>query len=111
MLEPTFNKWEQSVIRILDLTALNKGMTRTEKVVFARSLAETFTEQELKEMRKKALTSGMNGKVTSWSDVGLSSSIVYDFNIVTAVDILTAALDMLQGKRISNGGCIKKFVL
>jgi hypothetical protein len=86
-------------------------MTRTEKVVFARSLAETFTEEELKEMRKKALTSGINGKVTSWSDVGLSSSISYDFNIVTAVDIITAALDMLQGKCINHKQSIRKFVL
>ena len=86
-------------------------MTRTEKIVFARSLAETFTEEELKGMRKKALTSGINGKVTSWSDVGLSSSISYDFNIVTAVDIITAAIDMLNGKCITSKQGIKKFVL
>ena len=86
-------------------------MTRTERIVFARSLAETFTEEELKGMRKKALTSGINGKVTSWSDVGLSSSISYDFNIVTAVDIITAAIDMLNGKCINSKQGIKKFVL
>lgn len=63
-------------------------------------------------MRKKALTSGMNGKVTSWSDVGLSSSISYDFNVVTAVDVLTAAIDMLQGKCVGRSGDrIRKFVL
>lgn len=86
-------------------------MTRSEKLVFARSLAETFTEEELKQMRKKALTSGINGKVTSWSDVGLSSSISYDFNIVMAVDILTAAIDMLNGKSVGKGERIRKFVL
>lgn len=87
-------------------------MDKSTKIVFARSLAETFTEQELKDMRKKALTSGMNGKVTSWSDVGLSSSISYDFNVVTAVDVLTAAIDMLQGKCVGRSGDrIRKFVL
>lgn len=88
------------------------SIKRTEKIVYARALAETFTEQELKEMRKKCLTSGMNGKVTSWADVGLSSSVTYDFNIVTAIDLLTAALDILQGKCISNSSDrIRKFVL
>jgi hypothetical protein len=72
-------------------------MTNSEKIVFARALAETFTEEELKEMRKKALTSGMSGKVTSWSDVGLSTSISYDFNIAVAIDLLSAALQMLNG--------------
>ena len=62
-------------------------------------------------MRKQCLTSGMKGRVTNWSDIGLSSSISYDFNIVTAVDILTAALDMLQGKCVKSGNKIKKFVL
>lgn len=86
-------------------------MNRTEKLVYSRALAETFTEQELKEMRKQCLTSGVKGRVTNWSDIGLSSSISYDFNIVTAVDILTAALDMLQGKCVKSGNKIKKFVL
>lgn len=86
-------------------------MNRTEKLVYSRALAETFTEQELKEMRKKALSAGINGKITSWNDIGLSSSISYDFNVVTAVDILTAALDMLQGKCVKSGNKIKKFVL
>lgn len=62
-------------------------------------------------MRKKALSAGINGKITSWNDIGLSSSISYDFNVVTAVDILTAALDMLQGKCVKSGNKIKKFVL
>lgn len=53
----------------------------------------------------------MNGRVTNWSDVGLSSSISYDFNVVIAVDLLTAAIDLLQGKCISRGNGIKKFVL
>ena len=86
-------------------------MNRQEKIVYARALAETFTEQELKDFRKKCLTSGMNGRVTNWSDIGLSSSISYDFNVVIAVDLLTAALDLLQGKCISRGNGIKKFVL
>lgn len=86
-------------------------MTRTEKIVFGRALAETFSEKELKEMRKKCLTSGINGKVTSWSDVGLSSSMSYDFNLITAVDILTCAIDMLHGKKVVVKQDIKKFVL
>lgn len=86
-------------------------MTKSEKVVFARALAETYTETELKEFRKKCLSSGINGKVTSWSDVGLSSSISYDFSIVSAVDILTAAIDMLRGSFNCKKNGIKKFVL
>ena len=86
-------------------------MTRTEKLVYSRALAETFTVEELQAMRKKALTSGVNGRVTSWSDIGLSSSMTYDFNIVVAVDILTAAIDMLNGKCVGKGDRIKKFVL
>lgn len=87
-------------------------MDKSTKLVFARSLAETFTVEELQNMRKKALTTGMNGKVTSWSDVGLSSSISYDFNVITAVDVLTAAIDMLQGKCVGRcGDRIRKFVL
>lgn len=86
-------------------------MNRTEKLVYSRALAETFTEEELKAMRKQCLSSGVSGRVTSWSDIGLSSSISYDFNIVTAVDIITAALDMLQGKCVKSGNKIKKFVL
>lgn len=87
-------------------------MDKSTKLVFARSLAETFTEEELKEMRKKCLTSGINGKVTSWADVGLSSSISYDFNTVTAVDVITTAIDILGGK-FSNKCVdrIRKFVL
>lgn len=88
-------------------------MTSNEKLVFARAIAETFTVAEIKEMRKKCLTSSFNGKITSWSDVGLSSSISYDFNLVTAVDILTAALQILNGGCSCNSGkkVIKKFVL
>ena len=88
------------------------SIQKSEKLVYSRALAETFSEQELRDMRKKCLTSGMNGKVTSWADVGLSSSVSYDFNIVTAIDILTAAIDMLQGKCVQ-GKCdrIRKFVL
>lgn len=86
-------------------------MDKSTKLIFARSLSETFSEEELKQMRKKALTTGMNGKVTSWADVGLSSSISYDFNVVVAVDVLTAALDMLHGKCVGNKDRIRKFVL
>lgn len=87
-------------------------MTNNEKLVFARALAETFTEEEIKNMRRKAMTSGLNGKVTSWSDIGLSSSVSYDFNIAVAVDLLTAALDILNGNCVKGGtGRIRKFVL
>ena len=80
-------------------------------MVFARALAETFTDKEIKEMRKKCRTSGINGKVTSWSDIGLSTSMAYDFNLITAVDILTAALDILNGVCVGKKERIKKFVL
>lgn len=80
-------------------------------MVFARALAQTFTDKEIKEMRKKCLTSGINGKVTSWSDIGLSTSMAYDFNLITAVDILTAALDILNGVCVGKKERIKKFVL
>ena len=86
-------------------------MTKNEKLTFAKALSETFSVQELKTMRKKALTSGMEGKVTSWSDVGLSSSISYDFNIATAVDILSAAIGIMEGSFNIKRDCIKKFVL
>lgn len=87
-------------------------MTNNEKLVFARALAETFTEEEIKNMRRKALTSGLNGKVTNWSDIGLSSSVSFDFNIGVAVDLLTAALDILNGHCVKGGtGRIRKFVL
>lgn len=86
-------------------------MNRSEKLVFARAVAQTFTDKEIKEMRKKCLTAGVNGKVTSWSDIGLSTSMTYDFNLVTAVDILTAALDILNGACIGKKEKIKKFVL
>lgn len=55
--------------------------------------------------------SGIDGKVTSWSDVGLSSSISYDFNLATAVDILTAALGMIDGSINIKKEKIRKFVL
>lgn len=86
-------------------------MDKSEKLVFARALAETFTEQELKEMRKKCLTGGINGKVTSWTDVGLSTSLSYDFNVAVAVDVMTAAIGMLNGKCVTSESRIKKFVL
>ena len=89
----------------------NNIMTRTEKLVYSRALAETFSVEELQAMRKKALTSGIGGKVTSWSDIGLSSSMTYDFNVVTAVDILTCAIDMLSGRCVKKNEGIKKFVL
>ena len=86
-------------------------MNKSEKLVFARALAETFTDKEIKDMRKKCLTAGVNGKVTSWSDIGLSTSMTYDFNLITAVDILTAALDILNGVCVGKKEKIKKFVL
>lgn len=86
-------------------------MTRSEKIVFAKALSETFSVDDLKAMRKKALMSGIDGKVTSWSDVGLSSSISYDFNLATAVDILTAALGMIDGSINIKKEKIRKFVL
>lgn len=90
---------------------LNISMTKNEKLTFAKALSETFSVQELKTMRKKALTTGMEGKVTSWSDVGLSSSISYDFNVASAVEILTVAIGIMEGTFRAKPDCIKKFVL
>ena len=86
-------------------------MYKSEKIIFARALSETFSKEELQEMRKKCLTSGINGKVTSWADVGLSSTITYDFNIVVAIDILSAAIAILDGNFRTKKETIKKFVL
>lgn len=86
-------------------------MKKSEKIIFAKALSETFTKEELQEMRKKCLSVGMEGKVTSWSDVGLSSSISYDFNCVVAIDILTAAIAILNGEFKMQSDRIRKFVL
>lgn len=86
-------------------------MNKNEKIVYARALAETFSVEELKEKRKKLLQDGMNGKVTSWSDIGLSSSVAYDFTVLDAVDMLTTALDMQAGKFQAKKERIRKFVI
>lgn len=86
-------------------------MNKNEKLVYARALSETFTVDELKEKRKKLLQDGINGKVTSWSDIGLSSSVSYDFTILDAVDMLTTALDMQAGKYQVKKDRIRKFVI
>ena len=86
-------------------------MNKNEKLVYARALSETFTVDELKEKRKKLLQDGINGKVTSWSDIGLSSSVSYDFSILDAVDMLTTALDMQAGKYQVKKDRIRKFVI
>ena len=86
-------------------------MNKNEKLVYARALAETFSADELKEKRKKLLQDGMNGKVTSWSDIGLSSSVAYDFTILDAVDMLTSAIDMHSGTFKAKKERIRKFVI
>lgn len=86
-------------------------MNKNEKLVYARALAETFSVDELREKRKKLLQDGMNGKVTSWSDIGLSSSVSYDFTVLDAVDMLTTALDMQAGKYQVKKDRIRKFVI
>lgn len=86
-------------------------MNKNEKLVYARALSETFSVEELKEKRKKLLQDGINGKVTSWSDIGLSSSVSYDFTIFDAVDMLTTALDMQAGKYQAKKERIRKFVI
>lgn len=80
-------------------------------MVFARALSETFSADELKEKRKKLLQDGMNGKVTSWSDIGLSSSVAYDFTILDAVDMITTAIDMQAGTFQAKKERIRKFVI
>lgn len=86
-------------------------MNKNEKLVYARALSETFSVEELREKRKKLLQDGINGKVTSWSDIGLSSSVAYDFTILDAVDMLTTALDMQAGKYQAKKDRIRKFVI
>lgn len=86
-------------------------MNKNEKLVYARALAETFSAEELKEKRKKLLQDGINGKVTSWSDIGLSSSVAYDFTIIDAVDMLTTALDMQSGNFQAKKERIRRFVI
>lgn len=86
-------------------------MTKNEKIVYAKALSETFSESELAEKRKKLLTDGFNGKVTSWSDIGLSSSVSYDFTITAAVDMLTTAMDMQKGTYQAKPNRIRKFVM
>ena len=86
-------------------------MQKTERLIFARALADTFTVEELKTMRKKTLTTSTEGRVTSWSDVGLSSSVSYEFNSAVAVDILSAAIAICEGTFKCRRDGIKKFVL
>lgn len=86
-------------------------MNKNEKLVYARALSETFSAEELKEKRKKLLQDGINGKVTSWSDIGLSSSVSYDFTILDAVDMITTALNMQAGNFQTKKERIRKFVI
>lgn len=86
-------------------------MKKSERYIFAKALAESFSVEELKAMRKKLLTTGTEGRVTSWSDIGLSSSVSYDFNSATAIDILSAAIGMLDGCFMMKRDHIRKFVL
>lgn len=87
-------------------------MKFSERAAYAQALSDTFSDDELRAMLKKCLTNGINGKVTSWSDVGLSSSMTFDFSIGTAVDIISAALRIKAGSwHPQSQGVIKKFVL
>ena len=86
-------------------------MKKSERYIFAKALAESFSVEELKAMRKKLLTTGTEGRITSWSDIGLSSSVSYDFNSATAIDILSAAIGMLEGCFTMKRDRIRKFVL
>lgn len=75
-------------------------MRRRDKIVLARSMATVFSEAELKE-KLKALLSVDGQRVTAWSDIGLSSSVSYEFTIADAVDIINAALHLLNGGSIA----------
>lgn len=86
-------------------------MTKNEKLTYAIALSQTFSEEELQNMRKELLVSGIKGKITSWGDIGLSSSISYDFNVGTAVEVITAAISILNGTFKYNKDRIRKFVL
>lgn len=86
-------------------------MTKNEKLTYAIALSQTFDSEYLQNMRKELLVSGIKGKITSWGDIGLSSSISYDFNVGTAVEVITAALSILNGTFRYNKDRIRKFVL
>lgn len=88
-------------------------MTKSERIIYAKALAETFSLEELQQMRKKALVSGNEGRVSSWSDVGLSSSITYAFELGVAIDVLSAAISIVKGESAAIGkkDRIRKFVL
>jgi hypothetical protein len=88
-------------------------MTKSERIIYAKALAETFSLEELQQMRKKALISGNEGRVTSWGDVGLSSQITYAFDLGVAIDVLSAAISIVKGETSAIGKMdrIRKFVL
>lgn len=92
---------------------INNYMNKSERIIYARALAETFSLEELQQMRKKALISGSEGRVSSWSDVGLSSSITYSFDLGVAIDVLSAAIAIIKGETASfaKKDRIRKFVL
>lgn len=75
-------------------------MRRRDKIVLARSMANVFSKEELQE-KLKALLSSDGQRVTAWSDIGLSSSVSYEFSIADAVDIINAALLLLNGGKIA----------
>lgn len=78
-------------------------LTRKEKFVMARALSRTFTKAEL-QARLRAALENDGQRITSWTDIGLSSAVSYDFSLSAAIDILSAALDIQAGKRISRTG-------
>ncbi|MBE6314899.1 MAG: hypothetical protein E7079_08125 [Bacteroidales bacterium] len=88
-------------------------MTKSERIIYAKALAETFPLEELQQMRKKALIAGNEGRVTSWGDVGLSSQITYAFDLGVAIDVLSAAISIVKGETAAVGkkDRIRKFVL
>ena len=88
-------------------------MTKSERIIYAKALAETFPLEELQKMRKKALIAGNEGRVTSWGDVGLSSQITYAFDLGVAIDVLSAAISIVKGETAAIGkkDRIRKFVL
>lgn len=74
-------------------------MTRSEKITLARSMATLYTEDELTaKLRGLLETDGQ--RVTAWTDIGLSSSLSYDFTIPQAIECINAALAVKRGGKL-----------
>lgn len=62
-------------------------------------MATLYTEEELTaKLRGLLETDGQ--RVTAWTDIGLSSSLSYDFTIPQAIECINAALAVKRGGKL-----------